>query len=98
MSSAKTCPPRYDAYTWEQVQQYNPNLKTNNIQKVQYVTNLKSLLTNRLTATDGVAKKSSDAKQAAANAAIITSSPLSFDSISVRCCLSRFRFPVKSYG
>mmetsp|Transcript_2866 Transcript_2866/g.10360 ORF Transcript_2866/g.10360 Transcript_2866/m.10360 type:complete len:386 (+) Transcript_2866:254-1411(+) len=71
MSSAKTCPNRYDAYTWEQVQQYNPNLRTNNIQKVQYVTNLKSLLTNRLTATDGVAKKSADEKQAASNAAVI---------------------------
>jgi hypothetical protein len=71
MSSAKTCPPRYDAYTWEQVQQYNPNLRTNNIQKVQYVTNLKSLLTNRLTATDGVAEKSADEKQAASNAAIL---------------------------
>jgi hypothetical protein len=35
------------------------------------VTNLKSLLTTRLTATDGVAKKSVDEKQAAANAAII---------------------------
>jgi len=71
MSSAKTCPNRYDAYTWEQVQAYNPNLKTNNIQRVQYITNLKSLLTNRLTATDGVAKKSSEEKQAAANAAVI---------------------------
>ena len=71
MSSAKTCPPRYDAYTWEQVQQYNPNLRTNNIQKVQYVTNLKSLLTTRLTATDGVAKKSAEEKQAASNAAIL---------------------------
>jgi len=71
MSSSKTCPPRYDSYTWEQVQQYDPNLRTNNIQKVQYVTNLKSLLTTRLTTTDGVDKKSVNEKQAAANAAII---------------------------
>ena len=35
------------------------------------MTNLKSLLTTRLTTTDGVAKKSVDERQAAANAAII---------------------------